>query len=120
MPGLKERAKTLVELSTAPLRLADRPLALDDKARRLLTAEARAVSAPAQTRAVEPWTRRRTEQAVRAFAERAGSSSARRAAAARGADRTHHLARHFRRAGRAGEERKPGRLADQAVPRRQR
>ena len=42
MPGLKERAKTLVELIDARAYLwADRPLALDDKAEALLTAEAR-------------------------------------------------------------------------------
>ena len=43
MPGLKERAKTLVELiDSARYLYADRPLALDDKAEALMTAEARA------------------------------------------------------------------------------
>ncbi len=38
MPGLKERAKTLVELlDSANYLFAKRPLALDDKARALLT-----------------------------------------------------------------------------------
>src|SRR5438067_1554719 len=42
MPGLKERAKTLIDLlDGARYLLADRPLALDDKAAGLLTAEAR-------------------------------------------------------------------------------
>src|SRR5262249_22267481 len=42
MPGLKERAKTLVELiESARYIFADRPLVLDDKAADLLTAEAR-------------------------------------------------------------------------------
>src|SRR5437660_4788871 len=44
MPGLKERAKTLVELVDAARYIfADRPLALDDKAAGLLTAEARSL-----------------------------------------------------------------------------
>src|SRR3954451_22818697 len=44
MPGLKERAKTLVELvDSARYVFADRPLALDDKAAGLLTAEARSL-----------------------------------------------------------------------------
>ncbi len=43
MPGLKERAKTLVELDRRRARFifADRPIALDDKAVAVLTAEAR-------------------------------------------------------------------------------
>src|SRR4051812_25429624 len=44
MPGLKERAKTLVELiESARFLYADRPIALDDKARALITPEARAL-----------------------------------------------------------------------------
>src|SRR5262245_51021537 len=44
MPGLKERAKTLVELADgAYFLLAKRPLSLDDKARKLLTPEARSI-----------------------------------------------------------------------------
>ena len=43
MPGLKERAKTLVELADgAQFLVAKRPLALDDKAQKIMTAEARA------------------------------------------------------------------------------
>ena len=46
MPGLKERAKTLVELFEASRFLwASRPLELDDKAKALLTPEAKAVIA---------------------------------------------------------------------------
>jgi glutamyl-tRNA synthetase len=75
MPGLKERAKTLVDLIDAAAFLyADRPLPLDDKARALLTAEARAVLAQARPHlaAVEPWEAAPLEAAVRAFAEAAG------------------------------------------------
>jgi len=75
MPGLKERAKTLVELiESARYIFADRPLALDDKAAGLLTAEARSLLGEIsdELRQVEPWTVEATEQAVRAFAERRG------------------------------------------------
>jgi glutamyl-tRNA synthetase len=75
MPGLKERAKTLVELvDSARYVFADRPLALDDKAAGLLTAEARSLLGEIsdELRQVEPWTVEATEQAVRAFAERRG------------------------------------------------
>ena len=44
MPGLKERAKTLVELAEgAYFLIAKRPLALDDKAQKLLTPDARSI-----------------------------------------------------------------------------
>jgi glutamyl-tRNA synthetase len=75
MPGLKERAKTLVELlESARYIFADRPLPLDDKATGLLTAEARSLLGEIsdELRQVEPWTAEATEQAVRAFAERRG------------------------------------------------
>jgi glutamyl-tRNA synthetase len=75
MPGLKERAKTLVELvDSARYVFADRPLALDDKAAGLLTAEARSLLGEIsdELRQVEPWTVEATEQVVRAFAERRG------------------------------------------------
>ena len=43
MPGLKERAKTLIELlDSAYYLMPQRPLALDEKAAALLNAEARA------------------------------------------------------------------------------
>jgi glutamyl-tRNA synthetase len=75
MAGLKERAKTLVELvDGARFIFADRPLALDDKAAALLTAEARQLlgDLTADLDVVEPWSAEATEQAVRAFAERRG------------------------------------------------
>src|SRR5262245_5225866 len=75
MGGLKERAKTLVELiDGARFIVTGRPLALDDKATALLTPEARALlgELSADLAAIEPWTAEATEQAVRAFAERKG------------------------------------------------
>src|SRR5262249_60601149 len=75
MPGLKERAKPLVELlDGARFIFADRPLPLDDKAAGLLTAEARALlgDLAEELAAVEPWSGETTEQAVRTFAERKG------------------------------------------------
>jgi glutamyl-tRNA synthetase len=73
MPGLKERAKNLVELvESARFLYADRPIALDDKAKALLSPEACAILAELMKdlAAVEPWTAAATENAVRAFAER--------------------------------------------------
>jgi glutamyl-tRNA synthetase len=73
MPGLKERAKTLVELiDGARFIVAERPIALDEKADALLTADARTLlgSLVGELKAVEPWTTETTEQVVRAFAER--------------------------------------------------
>ncbi|TMJ40208.1 MAG: glutamate--tRNA ligase [Alphaproteobacteria bacterium] len=73
MGGLKERAKTLVELADgANFILAERPLALDEKAAALLTADARAVlgELSEDLKTLEPWSPETTEQAVRAFAER--------------------------------------------------
>jgi glutamyl-tRNA synthetase len=72
MPGLKERAKTLVELiDNANFIFADRPLAMEPKAAALLTPETRALLAkirPALA-AVEPWSAETTEAAMRIFAE---------------------------------------------------
>jgi glutamyl-tRNA synthetase len=76
MPGLKERAKTLVDLvDSAGFLFADRPIPLDDKAKAVMTAEARALLAGLLPllEAVEPWTAEATEQTVRAFAEQAGA-----------------------------------------------
>jgi glutamyl-tRNA synthetase len=73
MPELKERAKTLLELiDTASFIWAARPLALDEKAKTLLTPEARAVLGEVipELEAVEPWTAAATEQTVRGYAER--------------------------------------------------
>ena len=73
MPGLKERAKTLVELIEGARYLwSERPLQLDEKAAGVLTAEARGLlrELTGDLGAVDPWTPGATEQAVRAFAER--------------------------------------------------
>jgi glutamyl-tRNA synthetase len=75
MAGLKERAKTLVELGDgARFIVAERPLVLDDNAAGLLTAETRNLlgDLSADLKIVEPWSAETTEQAVRAFAERKG------------------------------------------------
>jgi glutamyl-tRNA synthetase len=72
MPGLKERAKTLVELiDNANFVFADRPLAMEPKAAALLTPETRALIGrvrPALA-AVAPWSAETTEAAMRVFAE---------------------------------------------------
>ncbi|WP_374307705.1 glutamate--tRNA ligase [Methylocella sp.] len=71
MPGLKERAKTLVELlDGAQFLFARRPLPLDDKARAILTDAARAHVAGVlpMFRALDDWSAASTEQAVRDYA----------------------------------------------------
>jgi glutamyl-tRNA synthetase len=76
MPGLKERAKTLLELiDGAGFLWAERPLAIEDKARALLTDDARALlgELARDLELVEPWTAEGAEAAVRAFAERRGA-----------------------------------------------
>ncbi len=73
MPGLKERAKTLVELVEGARYLwSERPLQLDDKAAGILTADARAMLREliGDLDALNGWDAGATEQAVRAFAER--------------------------------------------------
>jgi len=75
MPSLKERAKTLVDLiDSAHFLFADGPVPLDDKAKALLTADAKALlrDLANELAAVEPWTSAGTEQAVRTFAEHRG------------------------------------------------
>jgi glutamyl-tRNA synthetase len=75
MPGLKERAKTLLELiESARYLYADRPLALDDKAAALITPDARGLlgNLAHDLATVEPWSAQSAEAAVRAYAERAG------------------------------------------------
>ncbi|MEA2991677.1 MAG: glutamyl-tRNA synthetase [Alphaproteobacteria bacterium] len=75
MPGLKERAKTLVELvDSGRFLFAARPIPLDDKAKAVMNAEARALLAGLlpHLEAVEPWSGETTEERVRAFAEQAG------------------------------------------------
>ena len=75
MPGLKERAKTLIELLDSAYYLyAARPLAADDKARALLSDEGRARIAgvlPALA-ALPDWSAAATEGAVRQYAEASG------------------------------------------------
>jgi len=76
MASLKERAKTLLDLiDGAGFLLADRPIVLDDKAKALLTPEARDLlsGAAADLARVEPWTSEGTEQAVRTFADQRGA-----------------------------------------------
>ena len=111
MPGLKERAKTLVELiESAEFIYADRPIALDEKAKALLNPEACAIIAELMPDLsnVEPWTAQATENAVRAFAERTGDQARRGGpAAAGGANRAPDLARHFRGAPGARQTGKP-------------
>jgi glutamyl-tRNA synthetase len=75
MPGLKERAKTLVELFEASRFLwADRPLPMTEQAAVLLTAEARATigSLLPELDAAADWTAPAIEAVVRGFAERSG------------------------------------------------
>jgi glutamyl-tRNA synthetase len=76
MPGLKERAKTLVELlDGAEYLFAHRPIAPDEKARGVLDAGGRDHLRALQPRlaAVEAWSADTTEAAVRAYAEEAGA-----------------------------------------------
>ena len=76
MPGLKERAKTLAELvDGAGFLFAQRPLAMDEKARALLAeggaAHLAALLAPLT--ALEEWSAAATEGAVRVYAESVGA-----------------------------------------------
>ncbi len=75
MPGLKERAKTLVELiDSARYLYADRPLPLDEKAVAQMTPEARSLigNVSRDLAMVDPWSAETAEAAVRAYAERSG------------------------------------------------
>ncbi|MGB8528473.1 MAG: glutamate--tRNA ligase [Rhodoplanes sp.] len=72
MPGLKERAKTLIELiDQARYLYAARPLPLEDKAQALLTSEARLMlrELGSALSGVDPWTAATTEAAIRSFSE---------------------------------------------------
>jgi len=74
MPGLKERAKTLVDLlQSSRFIWAGRPLPVDDKAAALLTPDARALLAGLVPvfEAIVDWSAEATENAVRAFADSA-------------------------------------------------
>lgn len=74
MPGLKERAKTLVELAASAAFLARRvPLPFDEKARALLTAEARGLLAGlAERLGATDFSQGAVDGALRAFAEASG------------------------------------------------
>ncbi|HZL30034.1 MAG TPA: glutamate--tRNA ligase [Pseudolabrys sp.] len=75
MPGLKERAKTLIELFEATRFLwASRPLEVNEQAKALLTAEAKAVIAALtpELAALADWNAPAVEAVVRSYAERAG------------------------------------------------
>ena len=75
IPGLKERAKTLVELFDASRFLcASRPLDINDQAKALLTPEAIDLIAALlpELEAVTEWTATAIEAVVRPFAERSG------------------------------------------------
>ncbi|MEM0906696.1 MAG: glutamate--tRNA ligase [Pseudomonadota bacterium] len=75
LPALSERAKTLNDLlDSGRFLFAPRPLTLDAKAEKLLTAETRATlkALSAALEAVDPWTVETVDGAVRAFAEEAG------------------------------------------------
>jgi glutamyl-tRNA synthetase len=73
LPGLKERAKNLVDLvGSGGFLWAQRPIPIDEKARALLGPEARTVIAellPGLSK-VEPWTAPALEDAVRTFIQR--------------------------------------------------
>ena len=72
MPGLKERAKTLIELlDNADYLFATRPIALDEKAQKLLDEAGREtlVALLPALQAVEPWSPEALEACIREFAE---------------------------------------------------
>ncbi len=76
MPSLKERAKTLLDIiDGAKFLFADRPIPIDDKAKALLTPDARSLLSGIanELAAIEPWTSEATERAVRTFAEHRGA-----------------------------------------------
>jgi glutamyl-tRNA synthetase len=75
MPGLKERAKTLVELFEASRFLwASRPLDINEQAKALLTADAKVLltSLLPELEKVADWTATGVEAVVRPYAERIG------------------------------------------------
>lgn len=75
MPGLKERAKTLIELLDSAFYLyAQRPLQLDDKAKGLLdeAARQRLPKIAEKLAAVSDWSPAPLEAAVRAYVEESG------------------------------------------------
>ncbi len=75
MPGLKERAKTLVELADgAAFLFVERPLDLDEKASAILSGDARGLLSQLLPKlaAIHDWSASATESAVREFVESSG------------------------------------------------
>ena len=75
LPGLKDRAKTLVELADgAQFLFAERPLTLDEKAAQILDSDARSTLAAIvpELEALDMWSAESTESVVRAYAEKSG------------------------------------------------
>ncbi|MER9892798.1 glutamate--tRNA ligase [Mesorhizobium sp. M0119] len=75
LPGLKERAKTLVELvEGAAFLFVERPLPVDEKAAALLSGEARAIlrGAHAALATVSAWSAASAEAAIRDYAQAGG------------------------------------------------
>jgi glutamyl-tRNA synthetase len=73
MAGLKERAKTLVELADGMrFILADRPLRLDQKAQAVMNADARNMlrALREELQKLDAWTAASTEDVIRRFAQR--------------------------------------------------
>ncbi|MDO9382837.1 MAG: glutamate--tRNA ligase [Hyphomicrobiaceae bacterium] len=76
MPGLKDRAKTLVELIDGAAYLtAQRPLPLDEKAQKLLDPDAKAILSALVPRlsALPTWTAADLEADIKTFAEETGA-----------------------------------------------
>jgi glutamyl-tRNA synthetase len=76
MPGLKERAKTLVELFEASRFVwANRPIEINEQARTLLTPQAKASIGALlpELKALSDWSAGSVETVVRAFVERSGA-----------------------------------------------
>ncbi|MBR2119632.1 MAG: glutamate--tRNA ligase [Afipia sp.] len=72
MPGLKERAKTLLELvDSSNFIFADRPLEMEPKAAAVLTPETRQLIGELRSalEAINPWTAETAEAAMRTFAD---------------------------------------------------
>jgi glutamyl-tRNA synthetase len=73
MPGLKSRAKTLVELAEiARFYVLPRPLAPDDKARKLITESGEIIAPLVEAIAEGEWSATALEERVRGFADRRG------------------------------------------------
>ena len=76
MPGLKERAKTLIELADgARFLFAARPLAMDEKAEQILAKGGKALLSALIERlaALDTWNNETTEAAVRIYTEETGA-----------------------------------------------